>query len=39
MLWDPNERLTPEEALQHQWILEGLPPKVLEHHKRIHGIA
>lgn len=23
--WDPDLRLTPEEALKHDWILEGLP--------------
>lgn len=23
--WDPEERFTPEEALSHEWILEGLP--------------
>ena len=22
--WDPSARLTPEEALQHEWIKEGL---------------
>lgn len=27
--WDPVDRLTPLEALRHEWILEGLPPKVL----------
>eukprot|EP00731_Ephydatia_muelleri_P010544 Em0005g1130a len=27
--WDQAARMTPEEALQHQWILEGLPPKGL----------
>lgn len=30
--WDPVNRMTPLEALQHDWILEGLPPKVLQHH-------
>eukprot|EP00698_Gefionella_okellyi_P003601 TRINITY_DN13381_c0_g1_i1.p1 TRINITY_DN13381_c0_g1~~TRINITY_DN13381_c0_g1_i1.p1 ORF type:complete len:603 (-),score=124.45 TRINITY_DN13381_c0_g1_i1:207-2015(-) len=24
--WDPRERMTPEEAMRHQWILEGLQP-------------
>eukprot|EP00742_Colponemidia_sp_Colp-10_P006299 GILJ01006751.1.p1 GENE.GILJ01006751.1~~GILJ01006751.1.p1 ORF type:complete len:598 (-),score=65.09 GILJ01006751.1:440-2233(-) len=24
--WDPRERFTPEDALQHEWILEGNPP-------------
>lgn len=35
--WDPVNRLTPLEALQHDWILEGLPPKVLQHHQRMFG--
>lgn len=35
--WDPVNRLTPLEALQHEWILEGLPPKVLQHHQRMFG--
>jgi dual specificity tyrosine-phosphorylation-regulated kinase 2/3/4 len=30
--WDPVRRMTPLEALQHPWILEGLPDKVLMHH-------
>lgn len=36
--WDPINRMTPVEALQHEWILEGLPPKVLVHHKRMFGV-
>ena len=35
--WDPVNRMTPLEALQHQWILEGLPEKVLMHHQRMFG--
>ena len=27
--------MTPLEALQHEWILEGLPEKVLVHHRRM----
>jgi dual specificity tyrosine-phosphorylation-regulated kinase 2/3/4 len=27
--WHPVDRMTPLEALQHEWILEGLPDKVL----------
>lgn len=27
--WDPKSRITPIEALMHEWIIEGLPPKVL----------
>lgn len=33
--WDPVNRMTPLEGLQHQWVLDGLPAKVLVHHKRI----
>lgn len=29
--------MTPLEALQHEWILEGLPEKVLVHHQRMFG--
>jgi serine/threonine protein kinase len=36
--WDPSTRITPFEALMHDWIIEGLPPKVLLHHKRMLGI-
>ena len=31
--WDPLKRLSPEEGLNHEWILKGLPPGVLEQHK------
>jgi|TARA_B110000285_G_scaffold11013_1_gene10964 dual specificity tyrosine-phosphorylation-regulated kinase 2/3/4 len=24
--WNPNTRLTPDEALKHVWVLKGLPP-------------
>jgi dual specificity tyrosine-phosphorylation-regulated kinase 2/3/4 len=24
--WDPEQRMTPDEALRHIWILKGLPP-------------
>ena len=27
--WDPLKRITPEEGLNHEWILKGLPPGVL----------
>lgn len=30
--WDPSQRMTPEEALQHEWILEG-------HHGRTRAIS
>ena len=36
--WDPQTRITPYEALLHDWIIEGLPPKVLLHHKRMLGL-
>jgi serine/threonine protein kinase len=38
LAWDPNERFSPKEALMHEWILEGLPPKVLVQHKKMLGI-
>jgi len=31
--WDPLKRMTPEEGLNHNWILKGLPPGVLDSHK------
>jgi len=36
--WDPEKRITPLEALMHEWIIEGLPPQVLIHHKKMLGI-
>jgi hypothetical protein len=27
--WDPLKRFTPDEGLNHEWILKGLPPGVL----------
>ncbi len=38
LAWDPEERYSPSEALMHEWILEGLPPKVLVQHKKMLGI-
>lgn len=32
LVWNPHERLDPDEALKHVWILKGLPPQVLIHH-------
>ena len=37
-MWDPEERITPFQALQHPWILEGLPRRVLIHHQRMLGL-
>ena len=36
--WNPTQRLTPDEALKHIWILKGLPPQVLIHHQKMHQI-
>jgi len=36
--WHPVDRMTPLEALQHEWILEGLPDKVLQHHKKMFSV-
>jgi hypothetical protein len=30
--------MTPEEAIRHPWILDGLPAKVLVHHQKLHNI-
>ena len=30
--WDPLNRITPDDGLNHEWILKGLPPQVLEQH-------
>ena len=30
--------MTPDQAIKHPWILEGLPPKVLIHHQKLHSI-
>lgn len=37
--WHPLQRMTPLQALQHPWILEGLPEKVLKHHNKMFGHA
>ena len=31
--WDPLKRLSPDEGLNHEWILKGLPPGVLQQHQ------
>jgi hypothetical protein len=36
--WDPEQRITPFQALLHPWIIEGLPAQVLVHHQRMLGI-
>ena len=30
--WNPDTRMTPDDALKHIWVLKGLPPQVLIHH-------
>lgn len=37
LVWDPTQRMQPLEALEHPWILEGLPKKVLILHQRMLG--
>jgi serine/threonine protein kinase len=32
--WDPKKRIQPENGLKHEWILKGLPPKVLIQHSK-----
>jgi len=32
--WDPLKRITPDEGLNHEWILKGLPPGVLMQHQQ-----
>lgn len=36
--WDVEKRMTPEEAIRHEWVLDGLPPKVLYYHHKVHNI-
>ena len=36
--WVLEERLSPQKALRHEWILEGLPPHILIHHMRLYDI-
>ena len=33
-LLSPLGRLSPEEGLQHEWIIKGLPPNILYHNQR-----
>lgn len=37
--WDPLKRISPEEALNHEWVLKGLPPGVLEQHKQQYTVT
>ena len=37
--WDPETRITPKDALLHEWIIEGLPPKVLQQHRKMLGVS
>ena len=37
--WDPQKRFTPDMALKHEWVLEGLPRNVLYHHCRMYDVA
>jgi len=30
--------MSPEQALRHEWILEGIPPEILIHHQKLHNI-
>lgn len=34
LTWSPNERLTPYQALHHQWILNEMPANLIETHRR-----
>jgi hypothetical protein len=30
--------MTSEEALRHEWVLDGLPPQILMNHQKLHNI-
>ena len=34
--WDPKIRITPDEGLQHEWIIKGLPPNLLLNNSRVN---
>lgn len=38
LVWEPEKRMTPEEALRHEWVLDGLPPQILINHQKLHNI-
>ena len=38
LCWNPETRMSPDDALRHVWILKGLPPQVLIHHQKMHNI-
>jgi dual specificity tyrosine-phosphorylation-regulated kinase 2/3/4 len=38
MDWNPLTRFTPDQALRHIWVLEGLPKNVLYHHCKMYDI-
>lgn len=38
LIWEPENRMTPEEALRHEWVLDGLPPQILINHQKLHNI-
>jgi len=29
--WDPKKRISPDDGLQHTWIIKGLPPNIILH--------
>lgn len=36
--WDPDLRLSPEEALRHEWILEGIPLNMQKSYRSLVGL-
>ena len=36
--WDPKKRLTPEQGLNHEWVIKGLPGSLVSHHQRNHTL-
>jgi serine/threonine protein kinase len=32
LVWDPEVRITPAEALLHPWIIQGIPEEIRKHH-------